>query len=69
YIHQLIQGRIVDSPDALAEVNNCLHYFSHTLQMKVLYTQTLRLMRDRLDDHIHVDEYIPGTKLTVSYWR
>lgn len=35
----------------------------------MLYTQTLRLMRDRLDDHIQVDEYIPGTKLTVSYWR
>uniref|UniRef100_A0A8D8N5P3 Mediator of RNA polymerase II transcription subunit 14 n=2 Tax=Culex pipiens TaxID=7175 RepID=A0A8D8N5P3_CULPI len=69
YIHQLIQGRIVDSPDALAEVYNCLHYFSQSLQMEVLYTQTLRLMRDRLDDHIHVDEYIPGTKLTVSYWR
>ncbi|XP_065086369.1 mediator of RNA polymerase II transcription subunit 14 [Ochlerotatus camptorhynchus] len=69
YIHQLIQGRIVDSPDALAEVYNCLHYFCQSLQLEVLYTQTLRLMRDRLDDHIQVDEYIPGTKLTVSYWR
>ncbi|XP_058828466.1 mediator of RNA polymerase II transcription subunit 14 [Topomyia yanbarensis] len=69
YIHQLIQGRIVDSPDALAEVYNCLHYFCQSLQLEVLYTQTLRLMRDRLDDNIHVDEYIPGTKLTVSYWR
>ena len=26
-------------------------------------------MRDRLDDHIHVDEYVPGKCLTVSYWR
>ncbi|XP_058460254.1 mediator of RNA polymerase II transcription subunit 14 [Malaya genurostris] len=69
YIHQLIQGRIVDSSDALAEVYNCLHYFCQSLQLEVLYTQTLRLMRDRLDDNIHVDEYIPGTKLTVSYWR
>ncbi|XP_055589648.1 mediator of RNA polymerase II transcription subunit 14 [Uranotaenia lowii] len=69
YIHQLIQGRIVDSSDALAEVYTCLHYFAQSLQLEVLYTQTLRLMRDRLDDHIHVDEYIPGTKLTVSYWR
>lgn len=69
YIHQLIQGRIVDSPDALSEVYNCLHYFCQSLQLEVLYTQTLRLIRDRLDDHIHVDEYIPGTKLTVSYWR
>ncbi|KAL9692522.1 hypothetical protein quinque_015923 [Culex quinquefasciatus] len=66
YIHQLIQGHIVDSPDALAEVYKCLKYFPQSLQMDVLYTQTLRLMRDHLDDHIHVDEYIPGTKQTVS---
>ncbi|XP_052862208.1 mediator of RNA polymerase II transcription subunit 14 isoform X2 [Anopheles cruzii] len=69
YIHQLIQGRIVDCIDALAEVYSCLHYFCQSLQLEVLYTQTLRLMRDRLDDHIHVDEYIVGSKLTVSYWR
>ncbi|XP_039452404.1 uncharacterized protein LOC120431338 isoform X1 [Culex pipiens pallens] len=31
YIHQLIHGRIVDSPDALAEVYNCLHYFSRLI--------------------------------------
>ncbi|KAL9695215.1 hypothetical protein quinque_014500 [Culex quinquefasciatus] len=62
YIHQLIQGRIVDSPDALAEVYKCLKYSPQSLQIDVLYTQT----RDHLDDHIHVDEYIPGTKLTVS---
>lgn len=58
--------RIVDSPDALAEVYKCLKYSPQSLQIDVLNTQTLRLMRDHLDDHIHVDEYIPGTKLTVS---
>lgn len=26
-------------------------------------------MRDRLDDHIHVDDYVAGKGLTVSYWR
>ncbi|XP_039437927.1 uncharacterized protein LOC120419322 [Culex pipiens pallens] len=31
YIHQLIHGRIVDSPDALAEVYNCLRYFSRLI--------------------------------------
>lgn len=35
----------------------------------MLYTQTLRLCRDRLDDNIHVEEYVIGNKLTVSYWR
>lgn len=69
YIHQLIQGRLVENQNALTEVYNCLHYFCQSLQLEVLYTQTLRLMRDRLDENIHVDEYIPGSKLTVSYWR
>lgn len=69
YIHQLIQARLVENQNALTEVYNCLHFFCQSLQLEVLYTQTLRLMRDRLDDNIHVDEYIPGAKLTVSYWR
>ncbi|KAF7268704.1 mediator complex subunit 14 isoform X1 [Rhynchophorus ferrugineus] len=69
YIHQLIQARLVDHSQPLTEVYNCLHFFCQSLQLEVLYSQTLRLMRDRLDDHIHVDEYIPGKCLTVSYWR
>ncbi|KAJ3641160.1 hypothetical protein Zmor_027677 [Zophobas morio] len=69
YIHQLIQTRLVDNPQPLTEVYNCLHFFCQSLQLEVLYSQTLRLMRDRLDDHIHVDEYVPGKCLTVSYWR
>lgn len=69
YIHQLVQSRLVDNSNPLAEVYNCLHFFCQSLQLEVLYSQTLRLMRDRLDDHIHVDEYIPGKNLAVSYWR
>lgn len=69
YIHQLIQSRLVDNMHPLTEVYNCLHFFCQSLQLEVLYSQTLRLMRDRLDDHIHVDEYVPGKCLTVSYWR
>uniref|UniRef100_A0A1B0CC39 Mediator of RNA polymerase II transcription subunit 14 n=1 Tax=Lutzomyia longipalpis TaxID=7200 RepID=A0A1B0CC39_LUTLO len=69
YIHQLIQARLVDNQNALAEVYNCLHFFCQSLQLEVLYTQTLRLIRDRLHEMIYVDEYIPGSKLTVSYWR
>lgn len=59
----------MDNPNPLGEVYNCLHFFCQSLQLEVLYSQTLRLIRDRLDDHIHVDEYIPGKKLTISYWR
>lgn len=71
YIHELIQRRLVNTNQqmALCEVYNCLHYFCQSLQLEVLYTQTLRLCRDRLDDNIHVDEYSLGNKLTVSYWR
>ncbi|XP_063244367.1 mediator of RNA polymerase II transcription subunit 14 isoform X2 [Bacillus rossius redtenbacheri] len=69
YIHQVVQSRLVDNPNPLAEVYNCLHYFCQSLQLEVLYSQTLRLCRDRLDDHIHVDEYTPGKCLSISYWR
>ncbi|XP_049856745.1 mediator of RNA polymerase II transcription subunit 14 [Schistocerca gregaria] len=69
YIHQLIQSRLVDNPQPLHEVYNCLHHFCQSLQLEVLYSQTLRLCRDRLDDHIHVDEYTPGKCLSISYWR
>ncbi|KNC27173.1 hypothetical protein FF38_13837 [Lucilia cuprina] len=69
YIHQLIQARLVENPNALSEVYNCLHYFCQSLQLEVLYTQTLRLSYERLDDNIQVEEYIPGVKVSVSYWR
>lgn len=69
YIHQVIQARLVDNPNALAEVYTCLHYFCQSLQLEVMYTQTLKLKRDRLGEDIHVDEYVPGSKLTISYWR
>ena len=70
YVHELIQRRLVNNQQsALSEVYNCLHYFCQSLQLEVLYTQTLRLCRDRLDDNIHVEEYAVGGKLVVSYWR
>lgn len=69
YIHQVVQARLIESQNALYEVFHCLHYFCQSLQLEVLYTQTLRLKIDRLEDHVHVDEYVPGARLTVSYWR
>ncbi|KAL1465599.1 hypothetical protein WDU94_005154 [Cyamophila willieti] len=69
YIHRVVQARIADHPIPLNEVYNCLHFFCQELQLEVLYSQTLRLCRDRLDGHIHVDEYTPGKCLTISYWR
>uniref|UniRef100_A0A146LY05 Mediator of RNA polymerase II transcription subunit 14 n=4 Tax=Lygus hesperus TaxID=30085 RepID=A0A146LY05_LYGHE len=69
YIHQVLQARLHDHPNPLAEVYSFLHYFCQSLQLEVLYSQTLRLCKDRLDNHIHVDEYSPGKCLTISYWR
>ncbi|XP_075216294.1 mediator complex subunit 14 isoform X3 [Lycorma delicatula] len=69
YIHQVVQARLVDNPNPLTEVYTCLHFFCQSLQLEVLYSQTLRLCRDRLDGHIHVDEYTPGKCLSISYWR
>ncbi|XP_070163425.1 mediator of RNA polymerase II transcription subunit 14 isoform X4 [Polyergus mexicanus] len=69
YVHQVIQSRLAESSSPLSEVYFVLHYFCQSLQLEVLFSQTLRLIQDRLDDHIHVDEYIPGKCLSVSYWR
>ncbi|XP_014256171.1 mediator of RNA polymerase II transcription subunit 14 [Cimex lectularius] len=69
YIHQVLQARLVDHPNPLTEVYSFLHYFCQSLQLEVLYSQTLRLCKDRLDGYIHVDEYSPGRCLSISYWR
>ncbi|XP_015120340.1 mediator of RNA polymerase II transcription subunit 14 isoform X1 [Diachasma alloeum] len=69
YVHQVVQARLAESSNSLSEVYYILHYFCQSLQLEVLYSQTLRLIRDRLDDHIHVDEYVPGKGLAISYWR
>ncbi|RLU24369.1 hypothetical protein DMN91_002457 [Ooceraea biroi] len=69
YVHQVVQTRLAESTNPLSEVYHILHYFCQSLQLEVLYSQTLRLIRDRLDDHIHVDEYTRGKCLSISYWR
>ncbi|XP_046742942.1 mediator of RNA polymerase II transcription subunit 14 isoform X1 [Diprion similis] len=69
YVHQVVQSRLAEATMPLSEVYHILHHFCQSLQLEVLYSQTLRLIRDRLDDHIHVDEYTPGKCLSISYWR
>jgi mediator of RNA polymerase II transcription subunit 14 len=43
--------------------------FCQSLQLEVLYSQSQRLIGQRLRDHIHVEEYISSKKLVLSYWR
>lgn len=69
YLHRVVQARLLESSNPLSEVYHILHYFCQSLQLEVLYSQTLRLMRDRLDDYIRIDKYIYGQSLTISYWK
>ncbi|KAJ8684722.1 hypothetical protein QAD02_020515, partial [Eretmocerus hayati] len=69
YILQIAQARILDSCDPLLEVYHVLHSFCQSLQLEVLYSQALRLIRDRLNDFIRIDKYAPGHGLCISYWR
>lgn len=51
------------------QVYSCLHFFAQALQLEVLYSQALRLKRDRLENFIMVEDYAPGKHLTILYWR
>ncbi len=53
----------------LQDLYDTLHSLCQSLQLEVLHAQTLRLCRDRLGNHVRVEEYIPGRCLTLSYWR
>lgn len=35
YVHQVLQARLVDNPNPLTEVYNCLHFFCQSLQLEV----------------------------------
>lgn len=69
FIHELVQTRLAECPDPIQEVYNCLHFFCQSLQLEVLFGQIMHLKQHRLNDSVHVDEYVRGSKLTVSYWR
>jgi len=69
YLHEVLQSRLVEHPQPLYEVFDVLHFFCLALRLEVLYCQTVRLCRDRLDDHVRIDDYQPGKSLGLSYWR
>lgn len=69
FVHQLIQARLSNSGNPVQEVFNCLHFFCQSLQLEVLYGQTMHLKHHRLNDSVQVEEYVRGQRLTVSYWR
>ncbi|CAH0698959.1 unnamed protein product [Spodoptera exigua] len=67
WLRGVAQARLAAA--GLSGALTALRYFCRSLSLELLYTQTLRLCRDRLSRHLQVDRYIPGQKLQVSYWR
>ncbi|CAB3237391.1 unnamed protein product [Arctia plantaginis] len=67
WLRGVAQARLAAA--GLSGALTALRYFCRSLSLELLYTQTLRLCRDRLSKHLQVDRYIPGQKLQVSYWR
>ncbi|KPJ13669.1 Mediator of RNA polymerase II transcription subunit 14 [Papilio machaon] len=67
WLRGVAQARLAAA--GLSGALTALRYFCRSLSLELLYTQTLRLCRDRLAKHLQVDKYIPGQKLQVSYWR
>ncbi|KAJ2946324.1 hypothetical protein O0L34_g12361 [Tuta absoluta] len=67
WLRGVAQARLAAS--GLSGALAALRFFCRSLTLELLYTQTLRLCRDRLSKHLQVDRYVPGQKLQVSYWR
>ncbi|KAJ0181263.1 hypothetical protein K1T71_003348 [Dendrolimus kikuchii] len=67
WLRGVAQARLAAA--GLSGALTALRYFCRSLSLELLYTQTLRLCRDRLSRHLQVDRYTPGQKLQVSYWR
>lgn len=69
YLQNLVQSRLTDNPTPLVEAYNILHSFCLSLQLEVLHIQSLHLYYERLKDFIRIEEYMPGNRIVVSYWK
>lgn len=69
FIHQLAQSRIDTSNTPLKELYDILHSFAQSLQLEVLYSQVLKLCRERLGDLVTIEEYTVGRSLILGYWK
>ena len=55
-----MQSRLVDNSRPLHDLYNALHSLCQSLQLEVLYSQTTKLIFERLGDYIRIEEYKPG---------
>uniref|UniRef100_A0A673L1M3 Mediator of RNA polymerase II transcription subunit 14 n=1 Tax=Sinocyclocheilus rhinocerous TaxID=307959 RepID=A0A673L1M3_9TELE len=69
YIHELVQSRLFGDDKPLQDMYNCLHSFCLSLQLEVLHSQTLMLIRERWGDLVQVERYVPAKCLTLSVWN
>nr|XP_039250622.1 mediator of RNA polymerase II transcription subunit 14-like [Styela clava] len=69
YIHELVQSRLIANEDPIQDLYNVLHSFCLSLQLEVLQAQTVRLIQERWGRLVQIDEYLPGVKVVLSYWR
>ncbi|XP_036401903.1 mediator of RNA polymerase II transcription subunit 14-like [Megalops cyprinoides] len=69
FIHELVQSRLFADEKPLQDMYNCLHSFCLSLQLEVLHSQTLMLIRERWGDLVQVERYIPAKCLTLSVWN
>lgn len=69
YIHELVQSRLFANDRPLDDLFNLLHSFCLSLQLEVLFAQADRFLKIRWGKFISILEYVPGKKLTVSYWK
>lgn len=58
----------MDTTAPLHDLYNTLHSFCQSLQLEVLYSQSLRLVQDRWKNFVHIEQYMLGHKLTLIYW-
>lgn len=69
YMHQICQARMDVSSAPLKELYDILHSFCTSLQLEVLYSQVLKLCRERLGEYLSIEEYVVSRSLTLGYWR
>ncbi|XP_028847493.1 mediator of RNA polymerase II transcription subunit 14 isoform X1 [Denticeps clupeoides] len=69
YIHELVQSRLFSEDKPLQDMYNCLHSFCLSLQLEVLHSQTLMLIRERWGDLVQVERYVPAKYLVLSVWN
>nr|DBA34076.1 TPA: hypothetical protein GDO54_001676 [Pyxicephalus adspersus] len=69
FIHQLVQSRLFADEKPLQDMYTCLHSFCLSLQLEVLHSQALALIRERWGDLVQIERYIAGKCLILGVWN